>query len=110
MYLFLQEIANSLLNVVCVCVCVCVFYIYIYIYNIRIGKGSLVGACSVMSLYDPMDCNPPASSVHGISQARIQELVTISSSRDIPNPGIKPESPLSPAFQVYSLLLSHQEE
>ena len=54
MYLFLQEIENSLLNVVCVCVCV--FYIYIYIYNIRFGKGSLVGACSVMCLYDPMDC------------------------------------------------------
>ena len=30
---------------------------------------------------DPMDCSLPGSSVHGISQARILEWVTISSSR-----------------------------
>ena len=30
---------------------------------------------------DPMDCNPPVSSVHGISQARILEWVAISFSR-----------------------------
>ena len=40
-----------------------------------------------------MDCSPPGSSVHGISQARILEWVAISSSRDLPNPGIKPLSP-----------------
>ena len=28
---------------------------------------------------DPMDCSPPGSSVHGISQARIQAMVAISS-------------------------------
>ena len=37
---------------------------------------------SCVQLYcDPMDCRPPGSSVHGISQARILEWVTISSSR-----------------------------
>ena len=30
---------------------------------------------------DPMDCSPPGSSVHGVSQARILEWVAISSSR-----------------------------
>ena len=30
---------------------------------------------------DPMDCNPPGSSVHEISQARILEWVAISSSK-----------------------------
>ena len=30
---------------------------------------------------DPTDCSPPGSSVHGISQARIWEWVTISYSR-----------------------------
>ena len=30
---------------------------------------------------DPVDCNPPGSSVHGISQARILEWVAISFSR-----------------------------
>ena len=35
------------------------------------------------SLGDPMDCSPPGSSVHGISQARILDWVTISYSRGI---------------------------
>ena len=29
------------------------------------------------SFFDPMDCSPPGSSVHGISQARILERVAI---------------------------------
>ena len=33
------------------------------------------------TLWDPMDCSPPGSSVHGILQARILEWVAISSSR-----------------------------
>ena len=41
--------------------------------------------CSVaqlcLPLWDPVDCSPPHSSVHGISQARILEWVAISSSR-----------------------------
>ena len=31
-----------------------------------------------LSLFDPMDCSPPGSSVHGILQARILEWVAIS--------------------------------
>ena len=33
------------------------------------------------TLYDPMDCSPPGSSVHGILQARILEWVAMPSSR-----------------------------
>ena len=33
------------------------------------------------TLCDPMDCSPPGSSVHGISQARVLEWVAIFSSR-----------------------------
>ena len=40
-----------------------------------------------------MDCCPPGSSVHGISQARILVWVAISFSRDLSNPGIEPASP-----------------
>ena len=40
-----------------------------------------------------MDCSPPHSSVHGISLARTLGWVTISFSRDLPKPGIKPRSP-----------------
>ena len=48
-----------------------------------------------------MQCSPPGSSVHGILQARILEYVAISSSRDLPDPGIEAGSP---AFQAVSLL------
>ena len=36
----------------------------------------------VSDFFDPMDCSPPGSSVHGILQARILEQVAISSSRE----------------------------
>ena len=39
-----------------------------------------------------MDCSPPGSSVHGISQARILEWVAISFSRGSSQPGIEPVS------------------
>ena len=54
-------------------------------------------AKSCLTLFDPIDCNPPDSSVHGISQARILEWVAISYSRALPDPGIEPTSP---AWQV----------
>ena len=47
------------------CVCLCIH----------------VCALPRLTLYDPMDCSPPGSSVHGILQARILEWVAISSSR-----------------------------
>ena len=34
-----------------------------------------------LTLFDPMDCSPPGSSVHGILQARILEWVAIPFSR-----------------------------
>ena len=47
-------------------------------------------ACSVAqsgpTLWDPMDCKPPASSVHGILQARILGWVAICSSRGSSRP------------------------
>ena len=45
-----------------------------------------------------MDCSLPGSSVHGIAQVRIPPL------GDLPDPGIEP---VSPAWQVDSVLLSH---
>ena len=52
---------------------------------------------SCLTLHDPMDCSPPDSSVHGISQARTLEWVAISFSGDLPDPGIEPMSLMSPA-------------
>ena len=45
-----------------------------------------------------MNCSPPSSSVHGISQARILEWVAISFSRGLPNTEIKAASLESPAL------------
>ena len=42
---------------------------------------------------DPMDCSPPGSSVHGISQARILEWVLFPSPGDLPDPGIESACP-----------------
>ena len=67
--------------------------------------------CSVVklcpALWDPMDCSPPGSSAHGISQARILEWVANSCSRDLPDLGSNPHLRLQ-HWQVNSLLLSHQ--
>ena len=51
----------------CVCVCVCIHCV------------CLLVAHSCLTLSDPMDCSPPGSSVCGILQARILQLVAIPS-------------------------------
>ena len=51
-----------------------------------------------LTLCDPMDRSSPGSSVCGVFQARILEWVAISSPGNLPNPGIEPESPASPAL------------
>ena len=53
-----------------------------------------------LTLSDPLDCSPAGSSAHEIFQARIPEWVAISFSKDLPNPGIEPASPVSPALQM----------
>ena len=46
------------------CVCVC-------------ARAKLLQSC--LTLHNPLYCNPPGSSVHGILQARIQEWVAVPS-------------------------------
>ena len=56
----------------------------------RITSGSLATECvhaqSCLTLCDPMDCSPPGSFVHEISQARILEWVAIFPSRGSSSP------------------------
>ena len=61
---------------------------------------------SCPTLCNPMNCSPPGSSVHRISQARILEWVAISSSR---GPSQLRNEPGSLAWQADSLSLSHQK-
>ena len=56
------------------------------------------------TLWDPMGCSPPGSSVHGIIQQEYWSRLPFPSSEDLPDPGIKPASP---SLKVDSLLLSH---
>ena len=64
-------------------------------------KMKVLIAQSCLTLCDPMDYSPPASSVHGILQVRILEWVAISSPGDLPEPGFEFRSP---ALQADSLL------
>ena len=70
--------------------------------QMRPTRGSHTCSCSVtqlcLTLYDAMDCSPPGSSVHGISQVRILERIAIFFSGNLPDPRIEPESPTSPAL------------
>ena len=50
-----------------------------YIYTMEYCCCLITKSC--LTLCDPMDCSPPGFSVHGISQARMLEWVTISFSR-----------------------------
>ena len=66
-------------------------------------------AQSCLTLCDPMDCNLPGSSVHGSLQARILEWVAVPSPGDLPNPGIRPISPVSLHWQADSLPRHHAD-
>ena len=59
-------------------------------------------AQSCLTLWDPMGCRPPGSSVHGIFQARLLEWFAMSFSRGSPDPGIEPGSPTLQADSVPS--------
>ena len=50
------------------------------------------------TLCDSMDCSQTGSSVHGILQARILVWLPLPFPGDPPDPGIKPESLMSPAL------------
>ena len=49
-------------------------------------------------LCDPVNCSPPGSSVHGIFQVRLLEWLSRPPPGDLPDPGIRPLSPASPAL------------
>ena len=55
------------------------------------------------TLCSPMDCSLSGFSVHGILQARILVWVAFPPPTDLPEPGIKPASPVSPVLQADSL-------
>ena len=57
-----------------------------------------VCAQSCLTLCDPTDCSQPGSSVHEIIKQEYWSGLPFSSPRDLPEPGIKSMSLLSPAL------------
>ena len=53
-------------------------------------KQKVKVSLSMPDVWDPMDCSPPGSSVHG-QNTGVGTLLL--SPGDLPNPGIKPRSP-----------------
>ena len=102
MRLTLQPIPQALPSQ-CSCLHIHPTYVHIYV-------CACVHAQLCLTLCDPMDCSPPGSSVHGISQARILAWAPISFSRGSSPPKDQTHaSPIGRHQQVDSLPLSHQE-
>ena len=59
----------------------------------NLDKDCCLVVQSCLTLCDPMDCSPAASSAHGIFQTRILEWAALPSTGDLPNPGVKTASP-----------------
>ena len=55
-------------------------------FQLKRAKWKSEVAQSCLTLWDPVDCSPPGSSVHGIPQARILEWVAISFSKGSSRP------------------------
>ena len=81
-------------------------------------ESKFVAVCVLVTqlcptLCDPTDCSPPASSIHGIFQARILEQIAILFSKGSSQAGIKPRSPELKAESLLSepsgKLLARQE-
>ena len=70
------------------------------------GGGLFTKSCS--TLCNPMNCSPPGSFVHGISQQEYWCELPCPPLGDHLNPGIEPAAPGSLALQADSSLLSYQ--
>ena len=77
----------------------------------RISKKGCSVQCAqlCLTLCDPLGCSVPGCSVHGIFQTSILEWVAYFPPGDLPDPGVEPEYPVSPAFQADSLPLTTGE-
>ena len=77
-------------------------------FALKFACNSLSISHSVVSVsfYDPMDCSPPGSSVHGILQVRILEWVAMPFSRIFVTQGLNPGLPDGRQILYH---LSHQE-
>ena len=59
----------------------------------NLQKVKMLVAQLCPTLWEPKDCSLTGSSVHGILQTRTLEWVAIPFSRDLLDPGVKPQCP-----------------
>ena len=64
--------------------------------------------CVWLTLCNPTECNPPASSVHRIFRQEHWSGLPLPPPGDLPYAGIKTAFPVCPALHANSLPLSHQ--
>ena len=79
------------------------YLVWLTLHSPGLGRKAVVvkSSESYPTLWDPMDCSLPGSSVHGISQQEYWSGLPFPSPGDLPNPGIEPGSP---ALQVDSFI------
>ena len=63
-------------------------------------KVLVVQLCLTLQIHD---CTPPGSSTYGILLQEYWSRLPFPPSEDLPDPGIEPASPMSPALQADSL-------
>ena len=82
-YFILQMLIGNTLNESCnnVPFLPTLFTKWFIFLRVNINWIKMLGVLSCPTLWDPMDCRPPGSSVHGILQARMLESVSIPLSR-----------------------------
>ena len=77
--------------------------IILQILNFDLFLGLLACILSHVRLFaTPVDCSPPAASVHGSSQQEYWSGLSVPPPGHLPDPGIEP---VAPVLQEYSLLL-----
>ena len=90
----------------CICfgiyTCIGIYiYMYVYTHTYNICAVLCLVTQSSPTVFDPMDCSPPGSSVHGDSPGKkTGSGLLCPPPGDLPNPGIEPRSP---ALQADSL-------
>ena len=65
---------------------------------IRAATAESLPSCPTCPLCSPIDCSPPGSAVHGTLQQKYWSVLPFPSPGDLPDPGIKPVSLMSPAL------------
>ena len=63
---------------------------------------------SCLTVWNPMECSPSASSFHGFSRQEYRSGLPCPPPGHLLDPGIEPESPVASALGADSLLLSYQ--